>query len=112
MVAGVLIGFGWEKAHVMSIGAYTPQRTAMIDFLWSSAVVDGEDFTLLEKREFVLKPLMDRLSDFEASGRIFEEDGVRKDGHGEPGFESLWIEEEFFEVLIEDANGKGVEELI
>lgn len=48
LVAGVLVGFGWVEAHVMSVGAEGAEGAAMIVFGGIAAVVDGEDLSFFE----------------------------------------------------------------
>ena len=48
LVAGVLVGFGWVEAHVMSVGAEGAEGATMIVFGGIAAVVDGEDLSFFE----------------------------------------------------------------
>lgn len=112
LVAGVLVGFRWEEAHVVGVGAERSEGAAVVDFMGISAVVDGEHFTLLKESEIVVEPLVDRLWDFKAFGRVFEELRVGKLFRSLPNFLMALIQEEFFESVIEDADGEGVEEFV
>ena len=97
---------------MVGISAQGTEWSTVIDFMSISAVVDTEDFAFFEKREVALKPVVNGLGDLEAGGGIFEERGVWKVGGGLPDFVAIGIEKEFFQFVIEDADGEGVEKFV
>ncbi len=44
LMAGVLVGFGWEKALMLEVGSEGPEGPPVVYFLCVAAIVDGEHF--------------------------------------------------------------------